>query len=160
MLLVVALVRPCTFGADSQRQRSLLCYNLLKPNMLLWRPKKLVILMIYIFASPNPLIALGESREGQKGAKFVPRTLDITAMQGFSGFRFGLWTRSVCRGGRRIGLWPAIFNEWCGGKKRLKVNGLGHCRRVVAARLRNSCDHVTNILMLVAVAQDQADSAV
>lgn len=34
--------------------------------------------------------------------KYVPRTLDMMAMQGFSGWRLGLCTRSVFSGGRRM----------------------------------------------------------
>ena len=39
---------------------------------------------------------------GTRGSE--PSTLDMMAMQGFSGWRLGLWTRSVFSGGSRIGL--------------------------------------------------------
>lgn len=45
-----------------------------------------------------------KKKEGEGGN--VPSTLDIIAMQGFSGCRLGLCTRRVLRGGRRMGLWP------------------------------------------------------
>lgn len=48
---------------------------------------------------------------GEVSVMNVPRTLLMTAMQGFSACRLGLWTRRVLRGGRRMGFWPAIVNR-------------------------------------------------
>jgi hypothetical protein len=42
----------------------------------------------------------------EEGAGDVQSTVDMTAMQGFSNFCFGAWTRRISSGGRRMGLGP------------------------------------------------------
>lgn len=70
--------------------------------------------------------------EEGRGAN-VQRTLDMMAMQGFSGTRFGLCTRRAFSGGRRIGLCAPDIVVDCVCGARIETSGQG-TRKVVMSR--------------------------